>query len=284
MRLVNDQVITRAARAEDKDAIVAFCQNTFSWGDYIPDAWDNWMADADGRLIVGIVDDKPVGLAHVKVLEGGVGWMEGMRVHPDFRRHGVSTAMDHAAHDFARTRGCHVARLATSIKNLAAQKTIATQNYHCVAQFNEWLGEPADGNLARLAVPNDADHIFEMWRQFPARAAGKVLLPNRDFRWTYLTRPRALSQIEAGEVRVADHGWMFLLSFDEGDWLSLTIHALVGDQEIACALALAARAEAAYRGYPRVEAMVAEDVTLNDALTNAGFKREGGMLIYEQIL
>ncbi|CAG0946838.1 hypothetical protein ANRL1_03336 [Anaerolineae bacterium] len=284
MRLVNDQVITRAARAEDKDAIVAFCQNTFSWGDYIPDVWDGWIADADGRLIVGIVDDKPVGLAHVKVLEGGVGWMEGMRVHPDFRRHGVSTAMDTAAHDFARTRGCRVARLVTSIKNIAAQKTIATQGYHCVAQFNEWLGEPTDSNRARIAVPDDADHILEMWGQFPVRAAGKVLLPNRDWRWTYLTRPRAQSQIAAGEVRVADHGWMFLLSFDGGDSSSLTIHALVGNQETACALALAARAEAAYRGYPRVEATIAEDVMLNDALTDAGFQREGGMLIYEQIL
>ncbi|MBI5653232.1 MAG: GNAT family N-acetyltransferase, partial [Chloroflexi bacterium] len=158
---MNSAINVRAARAEDKSAILAFCQNTFHWGDYIGDAWDGWLADSTGQMFVGSVDDKPVGLVHVKILEGGVGWLEGMRVHPDFRRHGISTALDRAGHNFARGRDCRVARLVTSEKNIAAQKTIATQGYEIIARFGEWSAQPAPGECARIATLDDAEKILE---------------------------------------------------------------------------------------------------------------------------
>jgi GNAT superfamily N-acetyltransferase len=284
MRLVNSEINVRAARAEDKGAILAFCQNTFHWGDYIAEAWDGWLADAGGQMFVAIAEAKPVGLIHAKILEGGVGWLEGMRVHPDFRRHGISTALDRAAHNFACTRACRIVRLATSEKNLAAQKTIAAQGYAIVARFGEWNAPAAPGDCARVATFDDAEKILDQWRAFPARAAGNVLLPNRDWRWTYLTRTRVRAQIESAEVRTLDNGWMFLLAYDEGDWHSLVLHALVGDTDAICALAHAARAEAAYRGYATVEANVADDAPINHALARAGFTRGSGMLIAEQVL
>jgi hypothetical protein len=235
-------------------------------------------------MFVAIAEAKPVGLIHAKILEGGVGWLEGMRVHPDFRRHGISTALDRAAHNFARTRACRVVRLATSEKNLAAQKTIAAQGYAIVARFGEWNAPAAPGDCARVATFDDAEKILDQWRAFPARAAGNVLLPNRDWRWTYLTRTRVRAQIESAEVRALDNGWMFLLAYDEGDWHSLVLHALVGDTDAICALAHAARAEAAYRGYATVEANVADDAPINHALARAGFTRGSGMLIAEQVL
>jgi hypothetical protein len=59
------------------------------------------------------------------------------------------------------------------------------------------------------------------------------------------------------------------------------LHALAGDEETMRALALAARGEAAYRGYPRLEGQIADYPAANRALERAGFKRGGGMLLYE---
>jgi GNAT superfamily N-acetyltransferase len=283
---MKNQIEVRPARAEDKNAIVAFCQNTFSWGDYIPDAWDDWLVDPSGRILVGVIGHQPVGMIHVAFLGNGEAWMAGMRVHPDFRRQGVGTAVDAAGRAYARECGCHIARLATSIKNIAAQKTLATQGYTRIAQFNEWSAKPVHRrfSVARVATADDLPEILARWDHSEIRAASRGLLPDPDWRWTGLTEARLHEQNDAAQVRRAPRGFTLVSTFDEKDWSGLGVHALVGDEETVCTLALAARGEAYYRGYPRVEAIVADHALLNAALESVGYRREGGMLIYEQML
>jgi hypothetical protein len=38
----------RRATAGDRAAVLAFCQDTFSWGDYIDQEWDDWLGDPTG--------------------------------------------------------------------------------------------------------------------------------------------------------------------------------------------------------------------------------------------
>ena len=275
----------RPARVDDKEGVLAFCQNTFSWGDYITDTWDRWLAGDDGQMLVGIVDQQPVALIHIAFIDDGVAWLEGMRVHPDFRRRGIGGAVDQAARTFARERGSCLARLATSIKNIPAQKTLAKERYTCVARFNEWQAKPAriEFSSMRRAARNDADRILELWRASPTRAAS-ALLQDRHWRWTELSHARLLDHLDAGEVRMAEGGFALLLTFDEHDWSGTNLHALVGDEESMFTLAFAARGETAYRGYPHVEAMLVDQPPVNAALERAGYRRDSGMLIYEQTL
>jgi GNAT superfamily N-acetyltransferase len=282
---VPDQIQVRAARAADKDAVIAFCQNTFSWGDYIPEVWERWLADSDGQMLVGLMDDHPVSVLHVVII-GEMAWMEGMRVHPDFRRRGVASAVEKAGHAFARTRGCRVARLATSIKNIAAQGMLDATGYRRAAQFNEWDIEPAPGDFSfvRVASENDLARALALWRDAETRAASHSIVPDRRWHWTPLDERRLRGHIHAGELRLAPRGFSLLLAFDEHDWSGMSLHALVGDEETMHALALAARGEAAYRGYPHLEAQIADSPAANRALERAGFQRGGGMFIYEMEL
>jgi len=282
---VNSLIQVRAARADDKEPVLAFCQHTFSWGDYVPRVWDEWLDDASGQMLVGVIDQKPVGLVHVAFHGNGDAWMEGMRVHPDFRRQGVGSATDAAARALARERGCRIARLVTNIQNIPAQKTLAAAGYTRVALFNEWEAKPAPRKFssARVATPADAPQVDEAWRAWTKRASS-ALLPDRHWHWRELTHARLLDQIKAGEVRMAEGGLAFLLAFDEKDWNGTSLHALVGDEETMFTLALAARGEAQYRGYPHVEVLLVDHPPLNAALERAGYRRQGGMFIYEQVL
>lgn len=47
-------VVIRNAVDSDKSAILNFCQDTFSWGDYIQDVWDNWLSECNLFLIKNI--------------------------------------------------------------------------------------------------------------------------------------------------------------------------------------------------------------------------------------
>lgn len=179
-----------------------------------------------------------------------------------------------------------VARLATSIKNIPAQKSLAAQGYTRIAQFNEWEAKPARQSFSdvRVATPADAPEILACWRASPVRAASRTLMPTREWCWTDLTPARLLERIAAGKVRLLPGGFAILPAFDEKNWSAMTLHALVGDAETVRALALTARGEARYRGYTNLEAIVVDHTLLNDALQRAGYCRQGGMFIDEQVL
>lgn len=272
----------RPALPEDKTAIVAFCQNTFSWGDYIADAWDRWMEDPNGKIFVGLVDTQPVAMVHVALLDKGVVWMEGMRVHPDFRRHGIGTAIDVVGRSYARERGHPIARLATSIHNIPAQKALDVQGYTRIAEFDEWVAQPFEASPAevRVAGPDDVPGILALWDRSDIRIATRSLLPDQ-WRWTELSEARLVRHTEAHQVRIVPGGFG-LFSTNDGEEPEFLVQALAGDEEALTALASTARVEAGYRGYDSIEAFVAHHPRMSSALERSGYAREGGMLIYEQ--
>lgn len=276
-------VVVRAARAEDKANVLAFCQNTWSWGDYIAEVWDDWLTYPHGQLIVGLVDNHPVGVLHVALIDDSA-WMEGLRVHPDFRRKGVASAMDRAGRAFARERGCRTARLATGINNTAGQRSFESLSYRRVAQFNEWETEMAAADFSnwRIANEDDTTEIMAQWNHSTIRLASYSLIPNSNWRWTELTEERLHEKIRSSQVHCSEHGFAILApSFDS---TLLNFHLLVGDNESLVPLAIESRGEAHSRGYEHLEAMLADHPGLNAALARAGYQRGDGIFIYEQEL
>jgi len=276
----------RPAQAQDKESVLAFCQNTFSWGDYIANVWDDWLTRTDGQLLVATIAQQIAGIVHVALLDHKIAWMEGMRVNPALRRQGVAHVLDETARAVARERGCRLARLVTSTKNIAAQTLLERLGYQRGARFNEWETEPLPGNFSqsRIATENDLDNILARWQASPIAQASRGIAPTRDWRWVPIDAARLRKQIERGEVRVMLNGFALLPAFDEDDWNGIALHALDGDMETLFMLAQSARAEAAYRGYAHVEAMLVDYAPLNAALERAGFATAGGMLVYEQTL
>ncbi|HLJ35409.1 MAG TPA: GNAT family N-acetyltransferase, partial [Ktedonobacteraceae bacterium] len=110
----------RRARPDDRDAVLAFCANTWEWGDYIEYVWDEWLYDPQGALFVATIDGQPVGLAHMHMVSATEAWLEGMRVDPNFRHRGLSKALSEAMMIEAMSRGATTARLATESTNIAS--------------------------------------------------------------------------------------------------------------------------------------------------------------------
>jgi GNAT superfamily N-acetyltransferase len=80
----------RGAVSNDKSTVLEFCKDTFSWGDYVADVWDRWQSK--GQLYVVEVDGKVVGVYNLAIFEKQA-WIEGMRIHPKYRRKGLGKSM-----------------------------------------------------------------------------------------------------------------------------------------------------------------------------------------------
>ncbi|HLI06917.1 MAG TPA: GNAT family N-acetyltransferase [Ktedonobacteraceae bacterium] len=118
------RVEIRAARPEDKEDVLAFCVNTWEWGDYIEYVWNEWLQDENGMLVVATVDGKPVGMAHFQMLTPHEAWLEGMRVNAEYRNHGIAKAISDFMLAEAKKRGATVARLITESINAPAIRSL----------------------------------------------------------------------------------------------------------------------------------------------------------------
>lgn len=82
-------IVIRNAANSDKSTILNFCQDTFSWGDYIQYVWDYWLSE--GNLLI-VEKEFPVGVIHALFSNNQV-WIEGIRINPNFRRQGLATKL-----------------------------------------------------------------------------------------------------------------------------------------------------------------------------------------------
>jgi ribosomal protein S18 acetylase RimI-like enzyme len=110
----------RPARSEDREAVLAFCQQTWEWGDYLEYVWDEWLNNSQGKLFVATKDGQPVAVANMRMLNKTEAWFEGMRVDPAFRQHGIASALFDAQLVEAKHRGATTVRLITESTNTTA--------------------------------------------------------------------------------------------------------------------------------------------------------------------
>ncbi len=158
----------RPARPEDRDAILAFCSNTWDWGDYIEYVWDEWLQDTQGLLLVAVVDGQPVGIAHLKMLNATDAWLEGMRVDPAYRRHGIASALDTAMLAEAMKHGATKAGLITESTNTTSISLVERGYFRRVGSYALYHATPEAAatrqhygtDTPQLATQEDIDDII----------------------------------------------------------------------------------------------------------------------------
>ena len=167
------QTEVRAAQASDKDTILAFCTNTWDWGDYIDRVWDEWLVDAQGKLFVAVTDGQPTGVAHLRMVNATDAWLEGLRVHPDYRQQGIATSLNMAMLEEAIRRGATTARLVTESTNTGAIHIMDAIRMRRVGAFASFQAQPLMAQTknrtrieyspegTQIATQDDLDEIID---------------------------------------------------------------------------------------------------------------------------
>ena len=195
----------RAARRQDREQVLAFCKHTFSWGDYIDRVWDTWFSAENGRLLVAEYGGRPVAMSHVATCPGNLAWLEGVRVHPDFRRSGVATKLLERMLAYAGRLGAKQASAIVAVSNAASQRMMGKNGFTVISNWAYYSTEAklrARKTGARLAGPRDLPAIWEYLRQSRTyrQSAGRYV---RSWQWYTLDRKALRQLVKEGHVAVA---------------------------------------------------------------------------------
>jgi GNAT superfamily N-acetyltransferase len=134
-KIPSSRVLIRKALASDKAPILEISKNIWGGHDYLPQVWDDWLADKKGRLIVATVNGRTVGVAHASMQTNYVAWLEGVRVHEKYRGFGIAGKLNSALVEWARRHDARVARLCTGSSNQASRKHLKKIGFPVLQTF-----------------------------------------------------------------------------------------------------------------------------------------------------
>ena len=166
-------MIIRKANNNDKDKVLEFCKNTFSWGDYIHTVWDSWLNDPFGLLLTLETSDinkklQPVAISHIMRCPNNFLWIEGIRVNQNYRKQGLASFLLKHMIDLGIKWGNVEANAIVSYNNVPSQKMFEKHGFSKLFDFVYYninlkreLGETSLSNSIkeeiRLKVPNIND-------------------------------------------------------------------------------------------------------------------------------
>jgi GNAT superfamily N-acetyltransferase len=291
------QIEIRPARSEDREAVLAFCVETWEWGDYIEHVWDEWLQDPQGKLFIATMDGQPVGVAHIHMLNKTEAWLEGMRVDPAFRRHGIASALIDMQLAEAIRRGATIARLITESTNAGSLRLLERASMHRVGEFAPYQALPATTPSKRqygleaptLAIAVDLDDIINFLNvsnNFPAVGG----LYYQGFTAYSITRELLTEKVAAQQIYI-------LRRWDRLDGLAIAepreghrgrhlfVGYIDGTTESISLIAYALRQKLHDLGLESVSASVPDLMMVRDAFVGAEYEWDGKIFYtYERSL
>lgn len=274
----------RRARPEDREVVLSFCTHTWEEGDYIPHVWEDWLADEQGPLLVGVWEGRVAAIEKITRPSADEVWLEGLRVDPRYRRKGIARALFHYALEWARTHGVRFVRLATSSSNETVQRMVEAAGLRHVLSCPYYQGEAlAEGEEPECLRQEMAGEIWGQLRRWSGLERAHNLYAH-DWAWRPLHLERLQEHLAAGQVwGVRKEGLLAALAIVEERGEEPAIGFLDGEGGGVVHLARSLRFWARRSPSGEIGALPREEPALLSALEEAGYRRvwDSSFWIYE---
>jgi N-acetylglutamate synthase-like GNAT family acetyltransferase len=113
----------RRLKGSDRNDIIEISRHVWEGHDYLPSVADQWLQDPNSHFYGVEVHGHIVAVGNLEVIEDGrTGWMEGLRVHPDYRGRGFAKDITRCFVEKAELLGVKRLRYTTSTRNVASLK------------------------------------------------------------------------------------------------------------------------------------------------------------------
>ena len=258
------------------------------WGghDYLPEVWDDWLKQKNGRLIVPTVDGKTVGCAHASLQTNYVAWLEGVRVHEQYRGLGIAGRLNHSLVVWARRKRARVARLSTDSSNRASREHLEKIGFPVMQSFQRL--ESARGlRLKPAGVTASRGSPKTLWnwlRTRPSFAENHAMYSD-GWTWYPLTLQTIRKLMSQGRVFtiIRDKQPKACCIFLDEDRV-LTMGFVAGERGDVVRLARMFRFLMFRKKREKLRVLLPSKSRLVRALERSGFEKTAKILVYEKFL
>lgn len=134
----------RKLRDSDRNDVLEISKHVWEGHDYLPSVFDKWLRDVNSHFYGIELDDRIVAVGNLRLVESGsVGWMEGLRVHPDYRGRGLANMVTQHFVDMAKDLRLPRLRLVTGSENLASLKLSKNAGFSIILRMAvSWISKP----------------------------------------------------------------------------------------------------------------------------------------------
>ncbi|OGO32999.1 MAG: hypothetical protein A2Z16_14165 [Chloroflexi bacterium RBG_16_54_18] len=281
-------IVCRPAQPEDTPDVLELTKTIWEGHDYVPEVWDEWLADNQGQLLVAELDGKVLGISKLSRLSPEDWWMQGLRVHPQYEGQGIASQLTDATLQAWLEIGSGTVRLGTASFRLPVQHICSRLGFTKVSELAPFYAPANQSNSSRSEFQLLAVHEVERAIEFAWLSTSLALTAGLiDLDWHYAS-PRTEFLAAAVERKLAWwwHGREGLLTarLDEDDELGRapSIELLGCPLEALPQFLLDYRTLAGELGYSRAAWMAPLHESLLPTLKAAGFKRvwENSLYIY----
>lgn len=167
----------RNAEPSDKLHVLKFCQNTFSWGDYVEHVWDFWLNE---DLFFVFEKELPVGIIHSFFSKDQI-WIEGIRVDPNHRKQKIAYDLVTHVELVGKSKGAVFSFMLVDVENSISLSLAKSLKYELFQTWNFYALEPKKNSnfnveFSRSFDENSATHYVKSWRWLPFDDAVKSQL------------------------------------------------------------------------------------------------------------
>jgi len=158
----------REANDSDKIKILKFCQDTFSWGDYIDQVWNFWLSE--GNLFL-FEKQFPVGICHAFYSKDQI-WIEGIRIDPNFRRQKIASELVKHAESIGKKKDISFSFMLIDTENTSSLSMANSLDYDIFQTWNFYSLVPKrnsnyDVHFEKSLNRQFYSHYVKSWRWFP---------------------------------------------------------------------------------------------------------------------
>lgn len=158
----------RLARREDTDAVLNFCANTWdNQKDFVLSFWEKWISDPKG-LFVATANDTPVGLIKLDILSHNEAWSKAWRVAIDYRRKGISKALEAYSNQYLAARGIDTIRTCVYKDNETMIRLMANSGRKVIDTYFHYSADSLGDRESKLVLlqPEQLDIIWNQINDF----------------------------------------------------------------------------------------------------------------------
>ncbi|RMW37906.1 MAG: GNAT family N-acetyltransferase [Nitrosopumilus sp.] len=158
----------RTAKPLDKSQVLKFCQNTFSWGDYVEHVWDYWLNE---DLLFVYEKQFPVGICHGFFSKNQM-WIEGIRVDPNFRKQKIASELVRHAESIGQKNGALFSFMLIDVENSTSLYMAKSLKYDILQTWNFYSLEPKKNSNLNVIFPKSfGESLYpqyvKSWRWLP---------------------------------------------------------------------------------------------------------------------